>query len=161
MASFCGIGFNMLQPRPLIAPACWGVFFICCHVFQISILWRERRHISLSEDEELAYESAFLRYGFTPRQFIDVINSCQVRFKSFSTDATIHRKGDDMETIDCLLEGEVQIISTTGDPMGKTKPGKGGWLGEFFDPNMDPTYWDKPHNYRISYNCISEGGCRT
>merc|ERR1712224_70471 len=36
-------------------------------------------------------------------------------------------------------------------------PGKGGWLGEFYDPNMDlAEYWSKPHTYPISYKCESE-----
>ena len=36
-----------------------------CHTYQLVALWRERASIVLSRDQELAYERAFVSYGFT------------------------------------------------------------------------------------------------
>ena len=62
MASTCGVAFNLLQPKPLWAPAGWAVFFIGTispiltltlpsliliptvgHAVQISILLNEKK----------------------------------------------------------------------------------------------------------------------
>ena len=34
-ASLCGIVFNLVQPKPLFAPAAWGCFFVCGHTVQV------------------------------------------------------------------------------------------------------------------------------
>ena len=39
--------------------------------------------------------------------------------------------------------------------------GKGAWLGEFFDANMEDGYWQREHRHPISYRCVSEEGCTT
>ena len=167
-ASCCGIAYNMLQPNPLVAPALWGVFFIGCHTYQISILLREQQEVRLSDDEEAAYQRAFVRFGFTPRQFLDILEAAQPpppaeggAFATHGHGATIHARGSPMDTISFVLEGEVEMVSTTDDGMSTVHPGKGGWLGEFYDPNIPSDYWEKPHTHPISYRCVDRAGCRT
>eukprot|EP00326_Haptolina_ericina_P035879 CAMPEP_0181244848 /NCGR_PEP_ID=MMETSP1096-20121128/43091_1 /TAXON_ID=156174 ORGANISM="Chrysochromulina ericina, Strain CCMP281" /NCGR_SAMPLE_ID=MMETSP1096 /ASSEMBLY_ACC=CAM_ASM_000453 /LENGTH=171 /DNA_ID=CAMNT_0023341449 /DNA_START=1 /DNA_END=516 /DNA_ORIENTATION=+ len=36
-------------------------------------------------------------------------------------------------------------------PHETLRPGKGGWLGELWDPNEEPTYWDQPHHWRTGF----------
>ena len=35
-------------------------------------------------------------------------------------------------------------------------PGKGGWLGEFHDPNRAADYWTRPHPALGRHTCISD-----
>lgn len=167
-ASCCGIAYNMLQPKPLIAPALWGLFFIGCHAFQISVLLREQQEVRLTALEEQAYERAFVRFGFTQRQFLDILEVAQPAagsshdtFADYSYGDIVHARGSPMEVISFVLQGEVEMVSTTDDGMSTVRPGKGGWLGEFYDPNIASDYWEKPHAHPISYRCIDRDGCRT
>jgi len=138
VASLCGIGFNMLQPRPLLAPAAWGVFFVCCHLYHIQVLLREKRSIVLDEREQEAYEKAFMLHGFTPQQFLDIFEKCVPRCGSiwhrYDEGQYIAVPGDRHMNVHHLLEGEVVIISQSGDRFKTVVPGKGAWLGELYDP---------------------------
>ena len=88
-ASCFGMAYNLLQPKPLIAPAAWGAFFVCCHAYQISVLLREQQETHLPGDRnphtlarfhmngrthahtrgrKLVYDQAFAPHGFTRRQ---------------------------------------------------------------------------------------------
>lgn len=161
VASMCGMAYNLLQPTPLIAPACWGVFFISCHAYYIVELLRERQKIVLSEEDETAYELAFMKFGFTPRNFLDIMEGAHAKWRTSGKGEFVHKRGEPMDDISYLVEGQVQLVSSTGDPMFRTDPGKGGWLGEFFDPNMDiQDYWSRAHHFPISFQCVSER-CRT
>ena len=74
-ASASGIVYNLLQPRPLWAPACWGTFFIVGHGVQIYRLLMAKQAVSLNDDEHELYERAFLPFGLTPRQFAELLRS--------------------------------------------------------------------------------------
>jgi hypothetical protein len=116
-ATMCGIAYNLLQiPRPLVAPAMWGIFFIGCHSYQILELLRERQEVKLSAVEKDAYEQAFLRFGFTQRQFLDLLEGAapqsggrcaaivQHRHKEM-----VHTRGDVMDNIHFVMNGEVEV----------------------------------------------------
>jgi len=137
VATCLGIGYNLLQPKPLLAPAAWGVFFIACHLYRILGLLRERRHLTLHEAQEEAYGLVFKEHGFTRRQFLDVLEAASGRWHTFAEGEYVHRKGDERPRIHCILDGEVTMISVTNDAMAKYHPGKGGWLGEFYDPCLE------------------------
>lgn len=159
-ASCFGMAYNLLQPKPLIAPACWGAFFICCHAYQISILLREQQETHLATDRKLVYDQAFASYGFTRRQFVDILDSCGAeRWHSWKRGDYIQRKGEPMVDVHYVCEGQVAQISSTGDTMSRYRPGKGGWLGEFFDSNLDE-WRAQEHKLPISYQCAADT-CRT
>lgn len=161
-ATSFGIVYNLLQPKPLITPACWGLFFIGCHVFYITLLLWERQPIVLSPDQEQAYEMAFMRFGFSPRQFCEVLDSARARWCVFSEGVKLHKRGDPFNDISFLLEGEVQMIGADCECVKTLRPGKGGWLGEFFNPNADDAevagYEGQVHE--MTCKCVSEW-CRT
>lgn len=160
VSTTCGISYNLLQPKPLIPPAIWGCAFLSLHAYMIVMLLREREQLKLSSEEELVYEKAFLPYGFTPRQFRSLLESSQPRWCSWGAGDYVRRKGDDMAEVHYLVEGEAEVLSSTDDLLHKIKPGKGGWLGEFFDPNAAIDHWDAPRKLPISYRCTSER-CQT
>jgi hypothetical protein len=72
-ASASGIMYNLLQPKPLFAPACWGIFFIAGHSVQIARLLLERQPVAMSREQHDLYAEHFLPYGFTPRTFLDLL----------------------------------------------------------------------------------------
>ncbi len=65
-----------------------------------------------------------------------------------------------MELIHCALEGDAELLSANGSSLRIIQPGKGGWLGEFYDPNQPNDYWEKAHPAIVSWRCASEK-CRT
>lgn len=160
ISTACGISYNLLQPRPLLPPALWGAAFLSLHLYMIAMLLRERQHLSLSKDAEEVYEKAFLPYGFTHRQFLDILEDLQPRWCDWRSGCFVVRRGSDMDDLHYLVEGEVDTISCTDDSIHKIRSGKGGWLGEFFDPNMKEGYWEQPHKWPVSWKCIVER-CRT
>ncbi|GAB5369741.1 hypothetical protein AAMO2058_001431700 [Amorphochlora amoebiformis] len=159
-ATVCGIAFNLLQPKPLYAPAGWGVFFIMCHAYQISILARERRKITLLPDQEEVYEKAFMPFGFTPRQFLDIIETTGSRCGVFIEGEDIQSRGNPMDELHYVLKGNVAIINRHGDEISRVSPGKGAWLGEFYAPTLPKDYWEKAHPLPITFKCMSDT-CRT
>ncbi|EOD22997.1 hypothetical protein EMIHUDRAFT_447764 [Emiliania huxleyi CCMP1516] len=75
-ASSCSMAFNMLQPAPLWTPVYWGGFFAAMHAYQLGKIFREQQSaVSLSGREHELYESAFLPHGFTPRQFLRLMQT--------------------------------------------------------------------------------------
>ena len=46
-----------------------------------------------------------MRFGFTPRQFLDVVQSAEYKFKDYSKGDHLQRKGEEMEWLHLLLEG--------------------------------------------------------
>eukprot|EP00931_Biecheleriopsis_adriatica_P066069 TRINITY_DN40489_c0_g1_i1.p1 TRINITY_DN40489_c0_g1~~TRINITY_DN40489_c0_g1_i1.p1 ORF type:complete len:166 (-),score=22.00 TRINITY_DN40489_c0_g1_i1:51-548(-) len=65
-----------------------------------------------------------------------------------------------MKEVHYLYEGEGDMVSATGDKMWSILPGKGGWLGEFFDPNSKPDCWEKERIRPVSFKCTASR-CRT
>ena len=162
VASGCGITYNLLQPQPLVAPAVWGGFFVCCHLYYIQKLLREREDLTMCPEQEKVYCSTFMRYGFTPRHFLDLLEQARPRWRDFKAGEYIQRRGDPMREVHYVVEGEVDILSSTDDLHTKIRPGKGGWLGEFFDPNAPANHWDEDqsHSLPVSYQCAA-AACRT
>jgi len=160
VSTCCGMAYNLTQPTPLWAPAAWGIVFLGMHLRQIYILLKENEKLVLSCDEEALYEKAFMSFGCPPRHFKDLLAKVGARWCTWDKNTLVQKIGDPMEEINYLVEGSVLLVSSSGDPMHTVQGGKGGWLGEMYDPIQSEDYWDKPHNWLISFKCISEK-CRT
>ena len=59
-------------------------------------------------------------------------------------------QGEPMPTLWYVADGEVEVIRD-GKVVAVAKAGSGGWLGELWDPNEDPDYWQKPHAWRAGF----------
>mmetsp|Transcript_28574 Transcript_28574/g.51935 ORF Transcript_28574/g.51935 Transcript_28574/m.51935 type:complete len:353 (-) Transcript_28574:170-1228(-) len=160
VSTCCGMAYNLTQPTPLWAPAAWGIVFLGMHLRQIHMLLKENEKLVLSTDEEALYEKAFMMFGCSPRHFKDLLCEVGARWCTWDKNTLVQKQGDSMEEINYLVEGTVLIISASGDPMHTVQGGKGGWLGEMYDPNQSEDYWDKPHNWPVSFKCMSDQ-CRT
>ncbi|CAK9000082.1 unnamed protein product [Durusdinium trenchii] len=154
-ASLFGIAYNLLQPSPLWAPAAWGGFFISCHLYYIAQLLRDRVGITLDADHEAAYEMAFMGHGFTPRQFLKLFEAAHGRIEEARCGTFICRKGEPKKWVHYLLDGKVMLIDGSEDKVVNIVPGKGSWLGEFFDPAEPEDHWATPHFHQVSFKCIA------
>eukprot|EP00929_Paragymnodinium_shiwhaense_P102243 TRINITY_DN65430_c0_g1_i1.p1 TRINITY_DN65430_c0_g1~~TRINITY_DN65430_c0_g1_i1.p1 ORF type:complete len:370 (-),score=25.86 TRINITY_DN65430_c0_g1_i1:98-1207(-) len=159
VSSSCGIAFNMLQPKPLIVPACWGLAFLSMHLYMIAMLLRERQQLVLLEEEEEVYQKAFLPYGFLRQHFVDIIAMTKPRHCTTAEGDFVVKRGDEASELHYLYEGKVEI-GDAGDKLHKIVPGPGAWLGGFFDPARNDEYWQKPHYWPVSFKCIADR-CRT
>lgn len=155
-ASFCGIAFNLLQPKPLWAPAAWGVFFIFGHSVQIARLILAKSVVSMNEDENRLYEEAFLPFGFSPKQYMGMLEAATPWTETKNKGENVFKRGTTMENLSYLLDGAVAIRSVSGETLHVVTPGKGGWVGEFFDSDWD---LGKEHRWQADSVCVSEGGC--
>eukprot|EP00466_Bigelowiella_natans_P006452 jgi/Bigna1/135160/aug1.28_g9868 len=161
-ATACGITFNLLQPKPLFAPACWGVFFLAVHGYQILKLLQERRVVQLTQKEEDLYNKAFMQFKFTPRLFLDVLNKSDARWRSFPEGGVIQARGEPMPAVHYLLSGNVSVFNGTNGHVVDLEPGSGAWLGEFYDPNYDLKVVHEINEEAspVTYKCASKN-CRT
>ncbi|KAK3286533.1 hypothetical protein CYMTET_5911 [Cymbomonas tetramitiformis] len=142
-ANVCGIAYNLLQPTPLLTPVAWSTFFLGGHGMQLYRLVNEKQEVKLSSQECELYEQAFFSFGFTPRDFKSL---GKPMWKEFDEGEVVHFQDADIETLYYLLDGEVDILRD-GIVKNKIRPGKGGWLGEFWDPEWDAS---KPHFWRVT-----------
>ena len=71
------IPFYYYQPVPLMVPVYWNILFAGINIVQIGILLRERRPVTLSDDEERLYQQVFRR--LTPREVYKLFKLAQWR----------------------------------------------------------------------------------
>ena len=110
--------YNLLQPRPLFAPAAWGLFFIAGHSMQIYILLSQKLKIAFTEEEEDLYEKAFLPHGFTPRAFRSLVDEGEMALRAVHKGDFLYRQ---VLNSFCILKGAFFITgcicSNQGDPI--------------------------------------------
>ena len=109
-ASACGILYNLLQPLPLIPPACWGLFFIAGHTAQIYRILLESQPVAMSHDEHDLYDSVFLPYGFTPRNFAQLLTEGQCKWVEFKPGDLLAVEGDPVRHVAVILQGTVDVL---------------------------------------------------
>ena len=116
-ATACSMCFNALQRPALWTPVYWGSFFVSMHAYQIAKILRERQSISLSEREARVYESAFLPYGFTPRQFVSLMATGS--FVTLTPGATCASQGEPVRALHlvtaCGPEATIVVEQETDD----------------------------------------------
>eukprot|EP00930_Biecheleria_cincta_P097111 TRINITY_DN8883_c0_g1_i2.p1 TRINITY_DN8883_c0_g1~~TRINITY_DN8883_c0_g1_i2.p1 ORF type:complete len:222 (+),score=34.43 TRINITY_DN8883_c0_g1_i2:158-823(+) len=114
--------------------------------------------MTLTDDEDLAYNLAFARAGFTKQQLCDLLSSAGARWNTVQHGDFIHRRGDVYDTITLFLDGTVQQLSATNDKIAESNS-RMGWLGHMFDPTADPetlSAWKR----HFSWKCTAQR-CRT
>ena len=109
-ASASGIMYNLLQPKPLFAPACWGIFFIAGHSVQIARLLLERQPVAMSREQHDLYAEHFLPYGFTPRTFLDLLRESHAEEVFVAPGKLLVEEGREIDSIFLLLDGQVDFV---------------------------------------------------
>ena len=119
--------------------------------YYIAQLLRDRVGITLDPDHEAAYERAFMPHGFTPRQFLKIFQAAEGRLEERRCGSFVSRAGQPKRRIHYLMDGEAQLIDHKMDKVVNILPGKGSWLGEFFDPTQPQDYWEEPHTHHATW----------
>jgi hypothetical protein len=96
-----GVAFNLLQPTPLVAPAAWGIFFICGHGIQVSpafvasspqregiLLTRAAARRLRTQMSKLPPPARACAQPFTPQGYHTVLHSTQMTRQKSSLLAT-------------------------------------------------------------------------
>src|SRR5208282_3769354 len=65
------LSFYALQPTPLWAAIAWNVLFTVINVYQLYLLFLERRPVALGEQEQRLYRLVFR--SLTPREFLKLL----------------------------------------------------------------------------------------
>ncbi|GBG30116.1 Blood vessel epicardial substance [Hondaea fermentalgiana] len=110
-ASGCSIGFNLLQARPLLAPAAWGLFFLGLHSYHIRRILLEREPLALSQDEHELYSQAFMTYGFTPRSFKKLLKGSTATWETIKPGEPIVKEGHNQPRAAYVLSGSVLVYA--------------------------------------------------
>jgi hypothetical protein len=99
------IPYFALRPEPLWAPVAWNVVFTAINVYQIYVLFLERRPVRLTEDEEHLHRLCFR--ALTPREFKKLI--AVGRWESANEGEAIVRKGEDLERMMVIFSGSAAV----------------------------------------------------
>eukprot|EP00808_Paulinella_micropora_P017232 g77730.t1 len=148
LGNLCGIAYNLAQSPPLLPPVCWGMLFTMGHAVQIFLLFR-KHEINLTQRELDFYEAAFLPYSFTPRDFKTLIDECDASWWQVPKGHVFCRKGEEMPHIWYLVKGKADV-QVNDDRTIAFVPGRGAWLGEFWDPNFTGDSRTRQHAWRAT-----------
>ena len=157
---------NLLQPTPLWTPVYWGAFFASMHAVQICAIPRDNSEVTLSEREHTLYEQAFLPHGFTPRQFLRIMECGS--FVTLTPGDACAKQGEPVKALHCITscsqnatvemqqestapDGDQKLrrLDSTDGVLSRVQPanlGGGLWVGEVWDPGK-PEHWARasPH----------------
>eukprot|EP00040_Diaphanoeca_grandis_P029012 m.168871 g.168871 ORF g.168871 m.168871 type:complete len:427 (+) comp31541_c0_seq1:157-1437(+) len=155
-ASTFGILYNLLQPIPLVAAAGWGIFFIIGHAVQISRILLDKQAVTLTSCQNELYTEAFLKFGYSPKQFLTLIESSNAKWITVPAGKEIFTQGDPITTIAYKLTGVHQMLRkdrVLGEGDHKHTHGKGDWLGEVWDADYD---FSRVHHWMVTFRAKSE-----
>ena len=143
LSSSAALAFNMWNG--LRSPAFWNLAFIAVNLRRLTqLVLAEQTCVTLDADEQKLYESAFAPYGVTLRDFSTLLREASSQWREFEANEVILKEGDPMPLLYYVVDGEVEVLFNEGTRVTNVlTPGKNGWLGELWDPNQDPAYWER------------------
>lgn len=136
----------------LRSPIVWNLTFMLTNAMQIArILLADKRQLTITTEQQQLYELAFARYGVRLRDFLKLLEETGAEWLAYPRGAYIVHGGDEMPLLWYLVRGVVEAVRPGEEEHLTIEPGKGGWLGELWDPNEEPDYWEKPHYWRTGF----------
>ena len=117
-AALTNIPYFLLQRYILWPPIVWGAVFTAINLYQIVLLYMERRPVRLSEDEQKLYHMAF--GSLRPREFVSLLLAGE--WKTAAAGDTILDQGKPVSSICVLLSGSLRVRKDGKDLM-LLKPG--------------------------------------
>jgi hypothetical protein len=118
-AALVNIPYFLLQGSILWPPVIWAVVFTIINLYQIARIYRERRPVVLSADEQKLYDLAFR--SLRPREFLSLALAGE--WKDASAGQQVLTEGEPVSSICIPIAGSVQV-SKGGKPLGTLEPGQ-------------------------------------
>lgn len=160
MSSLSALAFNTWNGLKI--PAVWNVVFTTINSLRITQLLRSQKGcLTLTQDEQKLYERAFLKFGVTPSEFASLLHESGASWHHARPGEWLAEQGDEMPKIWYIISGSVDIIRN-GRPVRQLNPCRdiekaGGWIGELWDPNAQPDYWEKEHHWHVGFRVRDSG----
>ena len=155
LSSSSAMAFNLWNN--LMSPVVWNVAFITVNLRHIAkLMLANKETISLDPNEQRLYELGFAQFGVSLRDYAKLLLETKSSWREYAANEVIVRQGDPMPRIWYVVDGEVEVVKRLGDgeeerTVAVLTPGKGGWLGELWDPNQEADYWDRAHHWLAGF----------
>jgi CRP-like cAMP-binding protein len=118
-AALTNIPYFLMQPTRLWPPILWAAVFTIINFYQIVVIYRERRPVVLSEDEQALYKMGF--GSLRPREFVTLLMAGEWKTAAPGEAALI--QGKPVSTICIALSGALTLLRD-GKEVMPIKPGQ-------------------------------------
>lgn len=123
VAILCLIPFFYFRTEPLMAPIYWNVLFTVINVYQIWLLFLERRPANLSDREQRLYHLVFRT--LTPREMLKLLQLAD--WNQAKEGERIVEQGVDLESIMVIYDGHA-VVEVDNNEVAKIHEGQ--FVGE-------------------------------
>ena len=143
-AALTNIPYFLVQGTVLWPPILWALVFTAINLFQIARIYRERRPVVLSEDEQKLYDLSFR--SIRPREFVSL--SLVGEWKSAEAGEKVVTEGQPVSHLIIAITGNAEVRKQ-GTPLGSLSPGHiiGSALALTGDPSPIDMTFTEPARY--------------
>ena len=118
-AAIVELPYFLLQRNVLWPPIFWAVVFIGINGYQIAAIYRQRRPVVLSRDEQELYDLAFR--SVSPREFVSLVLAGE--WKTAAPGDQPVAEGKTVDSV-CIALGAPLRITRNGKELGTVQPGQ-------------------------------------
>jgi hypothetical protein len=138
------IPYYLLQGTVLWPPVIWALVFTALNLYQITVIYLERRPVVLSEDEQKLYDLSFR--SLRPREFVSL--SLVGEWKSAEADERIMTEGEPVSFLCIPIAGRAEVRKQ-GTRIAALRPGQiiGTSVALTGDPSPVEVAFTEPARY--------------
>lgn len=118
-AAFIVMPYYLAQPTVLWPPVAWGGVFAAINLYQIALIYRERRPIQLNAEEQALYDMAFR--SIRPRDFVSLLMVGE--WKDAEPGERLLATGEPTDAICIAISGDLEIRKGPA-VIGRLQPGQ-------------------------------------
>jgi hypothetical protein len=143
-AALTNIPYYLLQGTVLWPPVVWGVVFMVINLYQIAVIYLERRPVVLSADEQQLYDLGFRT--LRPREFVSL--SLVGEWRDAEAGERIVTEGELVSCVCIPISGSTEV-RRQGERIGTLRPGQliGTGLALSGDPSPVEVTFTEPARY--------------
>jgi hypothetical protein len=134
-AAFIVMPYYLAQPTVLWPPVAWGGVFAAINLFQIALIYWERRPVQLSAEEQTLYDLDFA--SIRPRDFISLLMVGE--WKDAAPGERLLTTGEPTDAICIAISGDLEIRKGP-TVIGRLQPGEPVGLALAF--TQEPSFVD-------------------
>jgi hypothetical protein len=112
------IPYYLLQTEPLWTPMMWSCVFISIHATRAWGIFKERRPVAFTGDEQLLYDKTFR--ALSPQQFKRLLAIGE--WHDLDRGYVLHSIGDPPDSLEAIVRGELEA-RRDGRVLGHARPG--------------------------------------